>query len=224
MPFHVSLRAHSRLVADDWESPLQGRAEATLRLRWGLVLVTGGAVWADGRLQWSEFRLMGRRLGGDRKGDRAEPGADQPPGRRSRRRPGRKSGEPPPSKSRRRRSPPDWELLLAIAREAMRLPEKLWRSLGVRLTAEATYGFSDPSVTGFCEALRWSTGLGRGLRLTPDFRRPCLVGSGELSGRLYGFRLVAIAWQVVRNPAIWNHLVGKIPFRPLRAILLRGGA
>jgi len=69
----------------------------------------------------------------------------------------------------------------------VRLPGRVWRSLGIRLTAEGTYGLPDPALTGFCEARRWSTGLGRSLRLRPDFLRPCLIGSGELAGRLLTF-------------------------------------
>ena len=217
VPFDVRLRADSELAADGWESRLTGRADVSFRLRWGLLFLTGRGVWTEDGMQWSALRLMGLPLRGSRKGAGRKAGgpeAGKPEGGQH----GRESGR------KRRRSPrADPALVLTIAREAVRLPGRLWCSLGVRLTAEATYGFPDPSLTGFCEAVRWSTGLGRSLHLTPDFQRPCLIGRGELTGRLYGFRLLAIAWQVVRQPAIWNHLVSKIRFRPLRRILLGGG-
>lgn len=218
VPCHVRVRARSDLAADDWESPLLGRAEASLRLRWGLLLLTAGAIWSDGALQSSEVRVMGRRMDGRARNTR-RPGA----GRKPRGGPEGRPGQRGDRKSGRRRSRTDLELVLAVLRDAARLPGRLWRSLGVRFAAEGTYGFPDPSLTGFCEAVRWSTGLGRALSLTPDFQRPCLIGAGELSGRLYGFRLLRIAWQVARNPVIWNRIVGNIRFRPLRAILLKGG-
>ncbi|MBY6275870.1 MAG: hypothetical protein CWE10_06545 [Symbiobacterium thermophilum] len=211
VPFDLRLCGRADLAADDWESPLAGRAEWRLRLRWGLLPVTAGAQWSDGRLGQPEVRVLGFPVRGGKKGGRGHrpktPGA-------TKRKAGRKAG----------RTKPDPELLLTLAREAVQLPGRLWRSLGVRLTAEGSYGLPDPALTGLCEAIRWSAGLGRSLRLTPDFKRPCLVGRGELTGRVYGFRLAAIAWHVARRPAVWNRLVGTIRFRPLRTILLRGGA
>lgn len=211
VPFAIRLRVESDVAAEGWEGALAGRADWRYRLRWGLLPLSGGVTWRDGDLVWSEVRLLGLRLGGGRRSEDAGP-----PSARERR-------EKPRSRPR-RRGLPDPDLLLALAGEMARVPGQLWRSLGLRLAAELTYGFSDPSLTGLCEAVRWGTGLGQSLRLTPDFQRPCAKGWAELSGRLYGFRLLAIAWRVLRRREIWNHLVGRIRFRPLRQILIQGGS
>lgn len=211
VPFDLRLRVEPDLAAEGWEDALAGRAEGRFRLRWGLLALSGGFTWRNGDLAWSDVRLLGFRLGGGR---RAE-GSRIPSARERREKPRR---EP------RRRRRPDPSVLLALAEELARVPRRLWRSLGVRLAGELAYGFSDPSLTGLWEALRWGTGLGQSLRLRPDFLRACVIGWAELSGRLYVFRVLAVAWRVLRRREIWNYLVGQVRLRPLRQILLQGGS
>ena len=218
LPFTFYVQADADLAGDDWEDDLSGPFRGKFGLRWGIVTVSGMAAGEGLHLERTEFRLLGMRMDGRkrarkgrRKGENEGAGAPR----------GTPTGDGPPRRKVRLKLTPD--LIWALTREALSLPERVWRSLGIRLSGELTYGFSDPSLTGFCEAIRWGTGVALPVRLTPDFLRPCLIGWGRAGGRVFGYKLVAIGWRVLRRPAIWNYLVGQIRFRPLRSVLLQGG-
>lgn len=220
VPFTFYARADTNLAADDWEEELSGTFQGKFRLRWGLATVSGTAAGQWLQFERVEVRLMGLRLdGGKHKKHRGKSNLAQ-------KEPGKQGASGGRSQDGSRKKARAWlhpELLWAVAKEALSLPVKVWRSLGVRLSGDLTYGFSDPSLTGFCEALRWGTRVSLPVKLNPDFLRPCLIGWASVGGRVFGYRLVAIGWRVLRRPVIWNHLAGQIRFRPLRKLLLQGG-
>lgn len=215
MPFRFHGEGSADLAGADWEDDLSGTFQGMVRFRWGVIALSGLVAGEGLHLTQAEFRLMGFRMNGRKSSARRRPGGGTAPRQgRVRKRPRRWRARP--------NLPPD--LLWALAKEAMRLPGQIWRSLGVDLSGDITYGFSDPSLTGWCEATRWGTGKAVPIKLTADFLRPCLIGWATVGGRVYGFRLAAIGWRVLRRPVIWNHLVGNIRFRPLRSILMQGGS
>ncbi|MFZ5817877.1 MAG: hypothetical protein ACOY93_21715 [Bacillota bacterium] len=201
LPLAIEARIDSDRAAADWEADWTGTARWRIRIRWGWVVMTG--LWAGENLALtqSELRFFGLRTGGRR----AE----------------RKRERQPKKKMRKRW--PDLELLRACLEEFLRFANRVVRDLGFRFAGELTYGFPDPSVTGWCEAVRWGAGVPVPIRLTPEFQHPCLTGWAEVQGRTYGYRVALAALRALRNPIIRRRLAERIRFRPVRYLLVRGG-
>jgi len=100
---------------------------------------------------------------------------------------------------------------------------RLWEDTGLRARGQLTYGFSDPSITGLCEAARWGARIRIPFPLEPVFDRPCLVGWSEVTGRIYGFEVAREALRALRNEVIRRRIAESIRFRPLRILIFRGG-
>lgn len=205
LPLDLRARMDSDWAASGWDEEMHGAVRWEANFRWGWGLLAG--TWTGENLSPArmELRILGRRLRG-----RSKQG--------SKRRAGREA-----KKRKRSRSRPDWDLIWAAAQEALRFLQKLWRDLGWRVEGDLTYGFADPSLTGWAEALRAVTGIPLSLRLTPDFLRPCLTGQANLAGRLFGYQVVVELWQGLKNPVIRNRIAGRIRFKPLRYVITRGG-
>jgi hypothetical protein len=189
LPLHVSARTETALTGDLLEENLTGTVRWAARFRWGWLLLMG-QVAGEGRvIHLAEVRLLGFRLHGK-------------PGRR-----------------RERRSRPNLEcdLLRAPIREAVRFARRVWKALGVRLHGNLVYGFSDPVLTGTCEAVLAATGRPRGVRLQPDFLDPGLNGWVRADGRIFGFQVLAAAWAGLRNPVLRRHLKQRLKTRLQRS-------
>lgn len=113
--------------------------------------------------------------------------------------------EAQPAAGGRGRGPGRWRLsaaeLRALLPEGVRLLRRVWRASHVRAAGDLTYGFSDPSLTGWCEALRAVVPLPRELRLKPDFWGARLEGWAEVRAKVYP---IAVSWivatTVLRRP------------------------
>lgn len=200
LPLDVDLRLDSDLQAPTWEEELTGQIRWLIRLRWGWAVLSGRWEGESFRIVASEMRILGIRL---------RPGPKK----------ARKKAAP---KKKKRRSGFDLELIWAMVEESARFLRRLIERFGFRFQGELTYGFSDPSLTGWAEAIRWSVGLPVPIRLEPEFERPILLGWATGHGRLYGYQVAAAALRALRNPVIKDRLARKIRFKPLRYILLGG--
>lgn len=202
LPWDIHVRLDSDWAAPGWDEPMTGAVRWRFRFRWGWASVVG--VWAGEffALNRSEVRIFGIR---------------------PRSRPERRKVRPAKPKRKRKRQRPDLPLLMAIVQESVRLLQRSVRDLGFRIAGEVTYGFPEPDVTGWCEALRWSLDLPVPIRLEPDFNRSVLTGWAEVNGRTSLYRLIAAAWRALDNPVIRGRLADKLRFKPIRAWLLRGG-
>ncbi len=201
LPLDLKARLDADWTAPSWEEEMEGavRWEASLRWGWGLFRAT----WAGENLHltFSEIRFLGRRLQGSKKRER----------------------KPKKKEQKRSNRPWDWDLIQAIATEALRFLQRLWQDLGLRLNGDLTYGFADPSLTGWTEALRHGAGVRLPVHLTPVFVRPCLSGQAEAAGRLYGYQVAAGIWRGLKNPVIRSRIAERIRFKPLRYLIARGG-
>ncbi|MFZ5825212.1 MAG: hypothetical protein ACOY94_12865 [Bacillota bacterium] len=200
LPLDVSLRLDSDLQAPTWDDELAGQVRWLIRLRWGWVVFAGLWEGENVRVVRSEMRILGLRL---------RPG-------------GKKAARKKKERKKKKRSAPDLELIWAVVEEAARFLRRLIERFGFRFEGDLTYGFSDPSLTGWCEAIRWSVGNPVPIRLEPEFERPALLGWATTHGRLYGYQVAAAVLKAIRNPVIKDRLSRKIRFKPLRYILLGG--
>lgn len=202
LPLQLHLRLDSDLQAPDWEEELTGKVRWLVRLRWGWGVLTGEWEGEGFALVRAERRILGIKV---RSGSRQKPATKKV------------------RKKQRPKFRPDLKLLWALVSEFFHVHSRLRKRYGFPFTGALTYGFSDPSLTGWCEALRWSTGLPIPIHLEPDFQRPILMGHAETGGSALGYQLIGTALPALRNPEIRTRLDKRIRFRPLRWLLLRGG-
>lgn len=201
LPLDLHLRLHSDLEAPTWEDDWTGAIRWLLRLRWGRVVLTGEWEGEYVTVERSAVRILGIRLRPSPKRERVKSGKAK----------------------KKRKSGLDLELIWAMVEEFARFLRRLVADLGFRFTGEFTYGFADPSLTGWCEAIRWAVGVPVPIRMAPEFQRPMLMGWAEADGRIYGYEVALAALRALRNPVIRERLARRIRFRPLRYVLLRGG-
>lgn len=196
LPLDLYLRLDSDL-AEDWESGWTGAARWLARMRWGWGLLRAEAAGENLALTEGQFRLMGRRIGAGaskKKPKKPEPEQKKP--------------------AKKKRSKLDWELIRAGITEGLHVLGRLKKALGLRWEGRWTYGFSDPALTGWTEALLWATG--RPLPVDASFQQACLLGQGQVKGRIYGYQVAWAALQSLRNPVIRGRLFGKFRFKRLR--------
>lgn len=201
LPLDIDLRVDSDLQAPTWEEELTGKLRWLLRLRWGRAVLSGRWEGEFFTIVRSEVRILG--IG-------VSPGA------------GRGHRKAAPGKKKKRRSGIDLELIGAMVAEVARFLRWLIERFGFGFQGELTYGFADPALTGWCEAIRWTVGLPVPIRLEPEFQRPALLGRAQTQGRIYGYQVAGAALRALRNPVIRNRLARRIRFRPLRSILQGG--
>lgn len=223
LPLDLRVRLDSDLAAPGWEAAAEGRARWSAALRWGWGLLA--AEWRGVNLQPRppDLRLLGFRL--RRSGRRRPRPGPAFPHSPSWRRPGRPASGPRQPAGRRFRWPhlEDPELVRAVLAEGLRFLGRLWEGTGLRAGGRLTYGFPDPAVTGWCEAVRWAAGVRIPFPVEPSFDRPCLVGWAEVTGRIYGFEIAREALRSLRNKVIRRRIARSIRFRPLRILIFRGG-
>lgn len=212
-PTDLSLRLHSDLSAPDWEDQFAGTARWLVRFRWGWAVMAGELAGENLRLTRLEFRILGFRP--DLRPLLRQPSRQARPARRTSKR------------KRRKRFGFDLGLLVAILQECGRFMKRIMTAMGFRFQGEITYGFADPALTGWVEAIRWAAGNPVPIRMQADFQRPCLVGWALAEGRLYGYQVIGAILRSFGNPVIRHRLFGQIRFRPLQylvtRVILRGG-
>jgi len=190
VPVEVDGGLTSDLQAADYDTDLAGEAHWWLRLRWGWGLFRLRLAGLNLTTPTFEMRVAGLRLSTRRQ-----------PRTRARVRRERKERAKP-----RRRPRPSPAVIRSFAEEGLRSLRRLWRSFGLGLSGDLTYGFSDPSLTGFCEATLWTLGRPAHLRLTPDWTQARLEGQAQLHGRLYGFEVAVAFLAMLKNPRLRHYL------------------
>ncbi|MGE5674927.1 MAG: hypothetical protein ACM3XM_13810 [Mycobacterium leprae] len=208
LPLDLHLRLDSDWAAPTWEEEMTGALRWLLRLRWGWVVIDGAWTGEFLTVKQAAIRICG--FGGRSQAKRA--GA-----------PGRKPKRKATPKAKTKSKSLDLELLMALVPEVAAFLFRLVRATGLRMAGDVTYGFADPSLTGWCEAIRWSSHLPLPVRLEPDFTRTALTGWAEADGRLNLFKVLRAAWPALADPVIRSRLAEKIRFGPIHYWLARGG-
>jgi hypothetical protein len=157
---------------------------------------TGSAHWRV-TFAWGRwllgFRLEGEGLQG-RLADFWMGGVHRKPKSRSEER------KQPRRKKARRRKPLDRELLQAYVTEGVRLARRLWPALRLEGRGAVRFGFPDPAMTGLAAGLLSTVRLPADVRWQLDFVTPCLQGSGDLTGHIFGYEiglgLLAFWWNL----------------------------
>lgn len=85
-----------------------------------------------------------------------------------------------------------WADARGLLPEIRWLIAKLWRLPRIEAQGDIVYGFDDPALTGWCEALRAIRPLPRQLRLTPDFTEARLEGWMQLRMAIYPVQVVVV--------------------------------
>jgi len=104
------------------------------------------------------------------------------------------------------------------------LPEMM-RSAGVRTDGTLVYGFDDPSLTGWCEAVRAVVPLPRTVTLVPDFTGPRLGGNLEVQMSFWPIRAAWAGGRFVMRPRVrrwlWRQIRQRLAQAPRRAAAAR---
>lgn len=201
LPLDLHLCLDSDLAEGGGESEWSGAARWLGRLRWGWGLLRAEAAGENLALTEGQFRIMGKRID-----TTARPKKQKPKQKKA-------------AKQKRRNA--DWELIQAGLTEGLHFLGRLKRALGLHWEGRLTYGFTDPAVTGWMEALLWATG--RPIPVDASFQQACLLGRAQVNGRIYGYEVAWAALQSLRNPVIRGRLFGKLRFKPFRYRTARGG-
>lgn len=107
----------------------------------------------------------------------------------------RKERQRPPAQAARKRQGRrtlSWRDVRSLLPELRVLLARLWRSLGLQARGDLVYGFDDPYVTGWCEALRAVVPVPRELKIMPDFLGARLAGWAELRMTIYPIRVAGV--------------------------------
>lgn len=211
LPLDLYLHLDSDLAEDGWDGDWTGAARWLLRTRWGWGLLRAQVAGENLTLTEHQFRIMGKRIEATAGKQKKQPKLKEAKRTESKRQ--------RPAKKKRQKL--DWELVRAGLTEGLQFLGRLRQALGLRWEGRLTYGFSDPAVTGWTEAILWATG--RPLPVDASFQQACLTGRAQVKGRIYGAQVVWAALRSLRNPVIRNRLFNKFRFNPLRYRTVRGG-
>lgn len=185
-PLRITAAGRGLSLAEDGAPWPEGRWHWEIRWLWGLLRWTG--VKEPGKAPVSRLHMLGMTgsvpLGGEGRRGRA---------RRARR------GE---TLSRPRRRAWGWSDLRALWPELGPLVRRLRRSFALEGEGDLVYGFEDPAVTGWCEALRALVPLPQGLSLTPAFSGPQLAGHASVRLTLFPWRGAAAITGFLLRPRV----------------------
>lgn len=188
LPLDLAARLDARLREDEAsEWGYGGCARWAGQVRWGW-RVLGLAVQGEGaHVNHAAVSILGRRLRSRSRPKEAEAAKAEPAKQRKRRK--------------RRLTLDD---LRSYLREGWRLVRRLLADLRLRLEGDLLFGLPDPSLTGSILAVLSVTGTPGRLRVQPMWLESGAEGWVTLTGRIYGFEILAALW-----PAYWHSAAGQ---------------
>ncbi|MDF2629020.1 MAG: hypothetical protein K0R39_2851 [Symbiobacteriaceae bacterium] len=199
VPVGFRARAEGALRPDDDEN-WGGSAEWEADLAWGGRIVR---IWLKGTHQGiaqKRFTILGLRLNIGTRSEKASAKTASP------------DKAPKKTRPRKKRRRPTLDDIQAYAREGLRLVRRLMKALRLHIAGDVTFGFEDPSLTGFALGALALTGKPADLTLRPDWFQPGLEGWVTLRGRVYGIEVAIALWQAYWRSPLSRRLRRWVPF------------